>query len=78
MIHGKKEFLKYSVVQEKAVNGLGCLKKCFVGGTKSWIYALGLDFRGLSKTSINVSSNVCDVNALGLIPSRVFNKTNLS
>ena len=35
--YGKKEFLKYSVLQGKAVNELGFLKQC-LGAINSYIY----------------------------------------
>ena len=35
MTHGKKEFLKYSVLQGKRVNKLGFLNECLVGGIDS-------------------------------------------
>ena len=38
MTHGKKEFLKYSVLQGKRVNELGFLNERLVGGIDSYIF----------------------------------------
>ena len=63
--HRKKEILKYSVLQGKAVNELGRLKKFLIVVTQMWIYYGTL--RGLCKSSIYVSTNACDADVLVLI-----------
>ena len=69
MEEGVFEVLSYA---RKIVNEWGHLiKKFLIGDTKPRIYLKAL-LRRLCKTSINVSSNACDVDALVLIPGRNF------
>ena len=63
IIHGKKELVKYSVLEGKVVNELGFLDEWFIEGII------------ICKLNIIISSNACDT--LVLIASRDFHETSL-